>query len=72
MSNAIGLTVKDVALMLGVSRSTIYRLMREGILRSAKIGGARRFRCEWIEAAMDAAADGGPAVDSDVLAEVLR
>jgi excisionase family DNA binding protein len=38
------LSVKEAAAWLAISPATCYRLMERGVLRSIKIGGARRIR----------------------------
>jgi excisionase family DNA binding protein len=38
------LSVKEAAVWLAISPATCYRLMERGVLRSIKIGGARRIR----------------------------
>lgn len=44
ISDSLLLTVKEVALVLRVSRSTVYELMYAGVLLSVKIGTCRRIR----------------------------
>ena len=38
--------VKEVAADLSLSRSTVYELVRSGVLPSVRIGGSRRIRGE--------------------------
>lgn len=40
---------EEVGDLLGVSRSTVYRLLGEGVLGSIKVGGSRRVTQEQIE-----------------------
>lgn len=40
---------EEVADQLRVSRSTVYRLIRDGKLKSVKIGGSRRVSVEQID-----------------------
>jgi excisionase family DNA binding protein len=40
---------EEVGDLLGVSRSTVYRLMGEGVLESVKVGGARRVTDEQLD-----------------------
>ena len=48
---AVWLTVHEAAARLQVSTKTIYREVRAGRLRAARIGGRRalRFLAEWID-----------------------
>ena len=41
---------EEVAELLGVSRSTVYRLMGEGLLASVKVGGSRRITLDQLNA----------------------
>jgi excisionase family DNA binding protein len=43
-SNPLLLTVKDVARILQISRTTVYELIYAGVLLSVKIGNCRRIR----------------------------
>ncbi len=43
------LTVREAVRVLGISRSTVYALMKGGKLASVKIGRARRFPVEAID-----------------------
>ena len=38
------LSVREASMWLAISPATCYRLMERGVLRSIKIGGARRIR----------------------------
>jgi len=40
---------EEVGDLLGVSRSTVYRLMGEGALESIKVGGSRRVTDEQLD-----------------------
>lgn len=44
------LTVKDVMRIFQVTQQTIYNWMRDGRLRSYKIGATRRFKMKDVEA----------------------
>jgi excisionase family DNA binding protein len=46
-------TVDETAEYLRVDRSTIYRLEREGKLRSVRVGRRRRFRPEDLDAYLE-------------------
>jgi excisionase family DNA binding protein len=43
------LSVSEACSLLGVSRPTVYRLIKAGKLRAIKIGGARRVRRDDVE-----------------------
>jgi excisionase family DNA binding protein len=43
------LKVKEVAEQLRVSQNTIYRLVRDGVLRGVRIGGSIRIRSADVE-----------------------
>jgi excisionase family DNA binding protein len=47
------LSVNETAEFLGVDRSTVYRLEREGALRSVRVGTRRRFRPEDLRAYLE-------------------
>lgn len=51
----------DAAALLGVSRSVIYKLMTQGLLRGVKIGKSRRFTRQELEALVQSLRDGGQA-----------
>ena len=40
---------EEVGDLLGVSRSTVYRLMGDGLLESVKVGGSRRITDEQLD-----------------------
>ncbi len=40
---------EEVASLLGIGRSTIYRLMTSGSLESVKVGGSRRITVEQLD-----------------------
>lgn len=44
--NYILLTLDQVAGLLGVSRSTVYRILAEGQLESVRVGGRQRVRSD--------------------------
>jgi excisionase family DNA binding protein len=44
------LRIKDAAKVYGIGRSTIYKLMSEGKLATAKIGGRRVVLCDSADA----------------------
>jgi excisionase family DNA binding protein len=44
------LRINEATARYGISRSTIYKLMGEGKLRTVKIGGARRIPTDVMEA----------------------
>ena len=46
MSEKLLYRVNEVASDLSLSRSTVYELVRSGVLPSARIGGSRRIRGE--------------------------
>ncbi|GAA1004083.1 hypothetical protein GCM10009551_079790 [Nocardiopsis tropica] len=52
----IWLTSADVAVMLSLSRSTVYRLADTGQLRAVRVGGSVRFTRESVHAFAKAAA----------------
>lgn len=54
MQNSSLLTVPQAAAVLGVSRSTIYRLIDSGALETLQIRGCRRIRPVQIERFIDA------------------
>jgi excisionase family DNA binding protein len=47
------LTVNQLAQLLGVSRWTIYRLVRDDELRAVKVGERNRFRPEDVDAYLE-------------------
>lgn len=47
------LKVAEVAELLGVSRRTIYKWARSGVLPSVKIGGVLRFKPDAVTALID-------------------
>lgn len=47
--------VKDAAAVYGWSRSTLYKLMKEGALRTVKVGGRRLIPRDELEALIAAA-----------------
>jgi len=47
------LSVNELATYLGVTRSTVYRLVREGELQSVKVGRRKKFRPEDIDAYLE-------------------
>ena len=49
MTEPILLTAEETARALGIGRTVVYRLMREGELRGVRIGASRRFPREEIE-----------------------
>ena len=49
-TDALFRTINDSAAMLGVSRTTIYKLLDEGELTSVKIGKARRIPSDCLAA----------------------
>lgn len=52
------LTIEEAARKLHVSRSLVYKLMREGHLQAVHIGSALRFRPEDVEALRNPIASG--------------
>jgi len=40
---------KEVAIMLGISRVTVYRLVEKGDLKAFKVGGSLRFKTDQVE-----------------------
>ena len=40
---------EEVGDLLGISRSSVYRLMGEGVLKSIKVGGSRRITAEQLD-----------------------
>lgn len=46
-------TVNEAARAIGVCRSTAYALIRRGLLRTYRIGRARRTRDRWIHECID-------------------
>lgn len=49
------LTINETARLMHLSRSSVYRLILSGALRSLKIGNLRRVRPEYIDAYLDQA-----------------
>ena len=49
MTEPLLLTAEEAARALGIGRTVVYRLMREGELRGVRIGASRRFPREEIE-----------------------
>lgn len=47
------LSINEAAAVLGVERSTIYRLLRTGELQAIRVGQRRRFRPEDIDAYLE-------------------
>lgn len=43
-------TVKQVCVALGISRTTLYRLTKQGALHSYKVGNALRYPAESVQA----------------------
>lgn len=43
------LDVEAVATLLSVSVGTVRRLIRDGVLRSARVGRQHRVRVDWVE-----------------------
>ena len=52
---------EEVGDLLGVSRSTVYRIMAEGLLGSIKVGGSRRITGEQLDRYLAARQDGNGA-----------
>lgn len=47
--------VEEVAELLGLSRNTVFRLLKAGDLKSIKVGGSRRITVEQLDAYLAAA-----------------
>ena len=56
----IGYSVAEAATLSGLSRATIYRLIRSGTLRSVKLGGRRIVKRQFLEELFDAAEPSSP------------
>jgi excisionase family DNA binding protein len=52
------MTVNQLARLLGVSRWTIYRLVRDGEVRAVKVGERNRFRPEDVNAYLERQREG--------------
>ena len=52
---------EEVGDLLGVSRSTVYRIMGEGLLDSIKVGGSRRITGEQLDRYLAGRGAGGDA-----------
>ena len=48
--------VEEVAELLGLSRNTVFRLLKRGELQSIKVGGSRRITVEQLDRYLAAAA----------------
>jgi excisionase family DNA binding protein len=57
------LTVTEVARILAVSRSSVYRLVERGELPRVRVGGSARFRAADIEALIERGLDPGESPD---------
>ncbi|MBL8141847.1 MAG: helix-turn-helix domain-containing protein [Acidobacteria bacterium] len=59
--NNVWLTVREAAKRARCGVKTVYREVVAGRLRAARVGGRRslRFRPEWVDAWMEASANGG-------------
>lgn len=64
MTDKLLLTPEQAAEQLGISRRQIYRLIREGSLRSVKIGKLRRVSRTALQAFIDAGEAAGQPVDA--------
>jgi excisionase family DNA binding protein len=47
------LTIGELAMLLGIGRTTAYRLVNSGAIRSVRVGERLRFRPEDIEAYLE-------------------
>jgi len=67
MAETIGevLTIQELAVYLKISKSTIYKLVREGKIPSQKIGRHWRFRKEAIDRWLDASQSNVPSPRGD-------
>jgi excisionase family DNA binding protein len=54
------LTINDVAHQLAISRDSVYRLMRSGVLPSFRVGERFRFRQEDLEAYLERGRERAP------------
>jgi excisionase family DNA binding protein len=54
------LTVNEAARVLGVERSTVYRLLRAGELEAVRVGKRRRFRPEDLDAYLERGRERAP------------
>lgn len=54
------LSVNDAARVLGVERSTIYRLLRTGELQAVRVGKRKRFRPEDLDAYLERGREPSP------------
>ena len=62
------LTVHEVAAIMRVSNMTVYRLIRAGDLKAARVGRGYRIRESEVDAYLDrgASLDGGASLDHEV------
>lgn len=67
MEGTIGevLTIQELAVYLKISKSTIYKLVREGKIPSQKVGRHWRFRKEAIDRWLDASQSNVPSPRGD-------
>jgi len=67
MAETIGevLTIQELAVYLKISKSTIYKLVREGKIPSQKVGRHWRFRKEAIDRWLDASQSNVPSPRGD-------
>jgi len=59
------LTIQELAVYLKISKSTIYKLVREGKIPSQKVGRHWRFRKEAIDRWLDASQSNVPSPHGD-------
>jgi excisionase family DNA binding protein len=55
--NKLALRVNEASVAAGISRSTIYKLMSAGTLRTTKVGGRRLILREDLQALLQAGAE---------------
>ena len=55
--NKLALRVNEASIAAGISRSTIYKLMTSGKLRTTKVGGRRLILREDLQALLQAGAE---------------
>jgi excisionase family DNA binding protein len=55
--NKLALRVNEASIVAGISRSTIYKLMTSGKLRTTKVGGRRLILREDLQALLQAGAE---------------
>ena len=53
MENRLLLTVSETAIVLGMGRSKVYEMVRDGVIPSVKIDGCRRVKASALAAYVD-------------------